>query len=207
MSVLASNGARGIEKCACAARAIREDSTPRSFQWSFIWIQVPELTAHPAKPGGAAPLAPPKNKPISSGRALLFSCMTFNRVIFFVISFLNPTATSRSVEKERRRRAPWARLKSTPLIPSWVGVASKLPRVNSLETWLSGKSKDNTAEPSLSHVASSRAACPCNGGHCEKATPCFWRPSPSPKLLCGCGPVALHPARSKMEPHLARAFF
>lgn len=35
----------------------------------------------------------------------------------------------------------------------------------------------------------------------------FLRPSLLLKLLCGCGPMALHPARSKMEPYLACAFF
>jgi len=98
------------------------------------------------------------------------------------------------------------RLKSTPPIPSQIGVASKLLGENSLETWLNSKSKKTPASRAFLMLLPQEQRVHAAVAFVRKLHHVSEALS-LPKLLCGCGPMALHPTRSKMEPHLARAFF
>ena len=65
MTVLASNGTLGIQKCVCVARAIREDSTLSSFQWLYL-DQGPRAHSHPTKRNSTPPPLPlPRKKQIN----------------------------------------------------------------------------------------------------------------------------------------------
>lgn len=98
-------------------------------------------------------------------------------------------------------------LKSTLQIASWAGVASKLQRVNSLESRLSGRGRTTPPSWAFLVLLPRQLRVRATASIVRKLHRVLRRPSPSSKLLCGGGPMALHPARSKMEPHLASAFF
>lgn len=201
MSVLASNGTRGIEKKnASAAGAIRAESTPSSFQWSFKWIW---------QNGTSVTVSTAKKQLCSQGMKapiLLYPIHLIysNQHIYppphpnFALNLRNRTAN--------RGEQP-CYLKATLQIASWAGVSSKLQRVNSLESWLSSKGRTTPPSSAFLVLLPRELRVRATAAIVRKLHRDFRRPSPPSKLLCGCGPMALHPARSKMEPHLASAFF